>query len=85
MMKVEYREYRDTLEALEDRFFHDGIHFHNLAAGGEPIRLGVRWASVGTVAPAEAVKFADRLLDASMAAAEFVYNDCVIEYGRTEG
>ena len=48
----------------------------------DPIRLGVNWAACGTVLPKDAAKFGDRLLDAAMAAEEFLYNGYVIDYSK---
>ena len=39
-------------------------------------------AACGTVLPKDAAKFGDRLLDAAMAAEEFLYNGYVIDYSK---
>lgn len=44
------------------------------------VRLGVSWASFGTVPADEAVEFAKALTEASKAAKEFPYNGYYIEY-----
>lgn len=42
----------------------------------------MNWAACGTVLPKDAAKFGDRLLDAAMAAEEFLYNGYVIDYSK---
>ena len=42
--------------------------------------MGVQWASLGIKSPEEAAEYADRILDAAMAAEHFVYNGYVVDY-----
>lgn len=81
MKTVKYRDYQAVLTALKNQFEEDGINIYDMAGTPEdPIRLGVNWAARGTVLPKDAAKFGDRLLDAAMAAEEFLYNGYVIDY-----
>lgn len=83
MKTVKYRDYCEALRVLQDQFEEEGIHIQDLGYRfrGEPIRLGVNWSSVGAVSSKDAVNFANRLLDASMAAENFAYNGYTIRYG----
>lgn len=83
MKTVKYRNYQAALTALKNQFEEDGINIYDMAGTPEdPIRLGVNWAACGTVLPKDAAKFGDRLLDAAMAAEEFLYNGYVIDYSK---
>ena len=83
MKKVNWKVYNEALGALQAQFSaEDGIQIHNrnFAQQGAPVRLGVQWASLGTKSPAEAAEYANRILDAAMAAENFVYNGYVVDY-----
>ena len=81
MKKVNWKVYNEAMTALKNQFEEDGINIYDMAGTPEdPIRLGVNWAARGTVLPKDAAKFGDRLLDAAMAAEEFLYNGYVINY-----
>lgn len=84
MKKVNVNVYREALEALQAQFSaDDGIQIHdcNFCQPGVPVKMGVQWASFGTKSPAEAAEYANRILDAAMAAENFVYNGYVVDYG----
>ena len=85
MKKVNVKVYGAALEALQAQFSRedDGIQIHNcnFARQGTPVKMGVQWASFGTKSPAEAAEYANRILDAAMAAENFVYNGYVVDYG----
>ncbi len=83
MKKVNVRVYGAALDALQAQFSaEDGIQIHNcnFARQGTPVRLGVQWASLGLKSPEEAAEYANRVLDAAMAAENFVYNGYVVDY-----
>lgn len=83
MKKVNVRVYGEALDALQAQFSaEDGIKIHNcnFAQQGAPVRLGVQWASLGLKSPEEAAEYANRVLDAAMAAENFVYNGYVVDY-----
>lgn len=83
MKKVNVRVYGAALDALQAQFSEDGgiqIHNCNFARQGAPVRLGVQWASLGLKSPEEAAEYANRVLDAAMAAENFVYNGYVVDY-----
>ena len=83
MKKVNVRVYGAALDALQAQFSEDGgiqIHNCNFAQQGAPIRLGVQWATLGLKSPEEAAEYASRVLDAAMAAENFVYNGYVVDY-----
>lgn len=83
MKTVEYRDYLATLQCLQGQFEEDGINIYDMARSPEdPIQLGVNWTARGTVLPKDAAKFGDRLLDAAMAAEEFLYNGYAIDYSK---
>ena len=87
MKKVNVKVYGAALDALQEQFSaEDGIRIHNcnFARQGTPVRMGVQWASFGTKSPAEAADYANRILDAAMAAENFVYNGYVVDYGGGE-
>ncbi len=85
MKKVNVLVYNDELEALQAQFSNedDGIQIFNRNSlwSDAPVSLGVQWASFGTKSPAEAAEYANRILDAAMAAENFVYNGYVVDYG----
>lgn len=81
MKKVNWKVYGEALDALQAQFSaEDGIQIHNcnFARQGTPVKMGVQWASLGTKTPEEAAEYADRILDAAMAAEHFVYNGYVV-------
>lgn len=83
MKKVNWKVYGEALDALQAQFTQwDGIRIfnRNFAQQGAPVRLGVQWASLGLKSPEEAAEYADRILDAAMAAEHFVYNGYVVDY-----
>lgn len=83
MKKVNWKVYGGALDALQAQFSaEDGIQIHNcnFARQGTPVKMGVQWASLGTKSPAEAAEYANRILDAAMAAENFVYNGYVVDY-----
>ncbi len=83
MKKVNWKVYNEALGALQAQFTEwDGIRIfdRNFAQQGAPVRLGVQWASLGLKSPEEAAKYANRILDAAMAAENFVYNGYVVDY-----
>ena len=83
MKKVTWKVYGEALDALQAQFSaEDGIQIHNcnFARQGTPVKMGVQWASLGTKSPEEAAEYADRILDAAMAAEHFVYNGYVVDY-----
>lgn len=83
MKKVNWKVYNEALGALQAQFTKwDGIRIfnRNLAQQGAPVRLGVQWASLGLKSPEEAAEYADRILDAAMAAEHFAYNGYVVDY-----
>lgn len=83
MKKVNWKVYGEALDALQAQFSaEDGIQIHNcnFARRGTPVKMGVQWASLGTKSPAEAAEYANRVLDAAMAAENFVYNGYVVDY-----
>lgn len=83
MKKVNWKVYGEALDALQAQFSaEDGIQIHNcnFARQGTPVKMGVQWASLGTKSPEEAAEYADRILDAAMAAEHFVYNGYVVDY-----
>lgn len=86
MKKVDHWKYYAALEALQEQFAGDGIHIYNRGsrAWADPVQLGVQWASIGTVSPEKAAAFANRVLDAAMAAESFVYNGYLVDYGGGE-
>ena len=68
MKKVNWKVYGEALDALQAQFSaEDGIQIHNC-----------NFARQGT--PAEAAEYANRILDAAMAAENFVYNGYVVDY-----
>lgn len=82
--KVNVKVYGAALDALQAQFSaEDDIRIHNcnFARQGTPVKMGVQWASFGTKSPAEAAEYANRVLDAAMAAENFVYNGYVVDYG----
>ena len=80
MKTVTDRDDQAALPALKNQFEEDGINIDDMVRPPEdPIRLGVNWTACGTVLPKDAAKFGDRLLDAAMAAEEFLYNGYVID------
>ena len=84
MKKGNWKVYNEALGALQAQFTKwDGIRIfdRNFAQQGAPVRLGVQWASLGLKSPEEAAKYANRVLDAAMAAENFVYNGYVVDYG----
>ena len=46
----------------------------------EPIQLGVNWSAIGTVPAAEAQEFAQKLMNAAVAAENFKYNGYTIDW-----
>lgn len=83
MKKVNWKVYNEALGALQAQFTKwDGIRIfdRNFAQQGAPVRLGVQWASLGLKSPEEAAEYANRILDAAMAAENFVYNGYVVDY-----
>lgn len=87
MKKVNWKVYNEALGALQAQFAKwDGIRIFNTNFGRQdaPVRLGVQWASLGLKSPAEAAEYANRILDAAMAAENFVYNGYVVDYGGGE-
>lgn len=83
MKKVNWKVYNEALGALQAQFTAwDGLRIFNLnfAQQGAPVRLGVQWASFGLKSPEEAAEYADRILDAAMAAEHFAYNGYVVDY-----
>lgn len=87
MKKVNVKVYGAALDALQEQCSAEGgirIHNCNFARQGTPVRMGVQWASFGTKSPAEAAEYANRILDAAMAAENFVYNGYVVDYGGGE-
>lgn len=84
MKTVNWKVYNEALGALQAQFAKwDGIRIfdRNFAQQGAPVRLGVQWASLGLKSPEEAAEYANRVLDAAMAAENFVYNGYVVDYG----
>ena len=76
MKKVNWKVYGEALDALQAQFSaEDGIQIHNcnFARQGTPVKMG-------TKTPEEAAEYADRILDAAMAAEHFVYNGYVVDY-----
>lgn len=83
MKKVNWKVYNEALGAIQAQFTKwDGIRIfdRNFAQQGAPVRLGVQWASLGLKSPEEAAEYADRILDAAMAAEHFAYNGYVVDY-----
>lgn len=83
MKKVNWKVYNEAMAALTKQFTAwDGIRIHNcnFSRPDLPVRLVVQWASLGTKSPAEAAEYANRILDAAMAAENFVYNGYVVDY-----
>ena len=83
MKKVNWKVYNEALGALQAQFTAwDGLRIfnRNFAQQGAPVRLGVQWASLGLKSPEEAAEYADRILDAAMAAELFAYNGYVVDY-----
>lgn len=83
MKTVNWKVYGEALDALQAQFSaEDGIRIHNCNFGRQdaPVRLGVQWGSLGIKSPAEAAEYANRILDAAMAAENFVYNGYVVDY-----
>ena len=85
MKKVNVLVYNDELEALQEQFSKEDdciqIFNRNSLWSDAPVSLGVQWASFGPKSPAEAAEYANRILDAAMAAENFVYNGYVVDYG----
>lgn len=83
MKKVNWKVYNEALGALQAQFTAwDGLRIfnRNFAQQGAPVRLGVQWASLGLKSPEEAAEYADRILDAAMAAEHFAYNGYMVDY-----
>lgn len=83
MKKVNWKVYNEALGAIQARFTAwDCIRIfdRNFAQQGAPVRLGVQWGSLGLKSPEEAAEYANRVLDAAMAAESFVYNGYVVDY-----
>ena len=83
MKKVNWKVYNEALGALQAQFTEwDGIRIHNcnFARPDLPVRLEVQWGSLGSKSPAVAAEYANRILDAAMAAENFVYNGYVVDY-----
>ena len=74
MKKVNWKVYNEALGALQAQFTEwDCIRIFNTNFGRQdaPVRLGVQWGSLGIKSPAEAAEYANRILDAAMAAENF--------------
>lgn len=83
MKKVNVKAYGEALVALQEQFAEwDGIRIFNRNScwPDTPVSMGVQWASFGTKRPAEAAEYANRILDAAMAAENFVYNGYVVDF-----
>ena len=84
MKTVNWKVYNEALGALQAQFTEwDCIRIFNtnFARQGTPMKLRVQWGSLGIKSPAEAAEYANRILDAAMAAENFVYNGYVVDYG----
>ncbi len=83
MRKVNQQVYLEAMAALTNRFSElNGARIYNInfAQPDAPVRLGVMWQAHDLTGPAEAAEFANRILDAAMAAENFVYNGYVVDY-----
>ena len=81
---VDYRTFCLALRKLQNEVCSDRrIEIFELPNDeNEGIRLGVNWASIGTVPADEAREFAQLLMAAATAAENFEYNGYVIDYRR---
>ena len=81
---VSFEEYRREQYKLQRKYRNRNSHVEIFVLssiyGSSPIQMGVNWASIGTVAPEEAEKFAHTLLEAAEDCKNFNYNGYVIDW-----
>lgn len=81
---VSFEEYRRELYKLQRKYGNDNSHVEIFELGdaleNSPIRMGVNWASIGTVSPEEAEEFARTLSEAIEDCRNFKYNGYVIDW-----
>lgn len=80
MKKVSYREYCKAISDFKKNI-RENIDIYDM--GGfldKPIRIGINWASIGTVSPEEAERFAVEIKKAAALAKEFPYNGYMIDF-----
>lgn len=56
------------------------IDVHEMQNFKDPVRLGVNWASIGTVSPEETVAFAQKMVEVAEMVRNFKYNGYYIEW-----
>ena len=83
MKKVPYMEYQRALQEMQYKFKDHGIYFYNEVTlhPTNEIHIGVNWAAMGTVSPADTIEYAKLLARAAHAADGFIYNGYEVEYG----
>ncbi len=81
---VSFEEFRHEQYKLQRKYGNSGSHIEIFLVSSifrdSPIQMGINWASIGTVSPEEAEKFAHTLLEAVEDCKNFKYNGYVIDW-----
>ena len=84
MKTVPYRTFQKALTDIQRDVIENSdrrIEVYEMNQfSGEPIQLGVNWSAIGTVPASEAREFAQKLMNAAVAAENFLYNGCTIDW-----
>ena len=77
--RVHYDVYCAELDKLREKF--PGINFYPVSTSWkEPVQIGVNWPALGTKSPSATAAFAEKLGNAALAAADFIYNGYTVYY-----